>query len=425
MQKTAVAGFGCAGYHAVRSMREHGYQGEIDVYTDTQWAPANPMLTTYYICGKLRREATLPFGAIEELSQKYNFHIITTSVQKVLSEEKAVLLQDGKTQYYDQILISTGARAFVPPIPGHEGERVFSMRTIEDADHVRKILEGREIKRAVVVGASMVGIKLVELLYARGIHCTLVDMAPYIFPLAAVPCVAAEIERRLTGMGVELAFSKALKAIEEDGQRVVFADGERISCDMVLMCIGTRANTEIADENIKVNRGIVVDKRMRTNMQDIYCAGDCSEGCNLQTGDNQIIGIWDNAARQGETAGANMAGVVKEYEGNMLHNITHFMGMDFIGFGDVKSEGEEFLYENKEKGETFVIRVKDNKPVCMNFLDSYGASGVLKAYMINKFGGAGRQMDSVSKVRLLNEGIPEKLINFLESNGQEEDEWEK
>ena len=160
-------------------------------------------------------------------------------------------------------------------------------------------------------------------------------------------------------------------------------------------------------------------------MQDIYCAGDCSEGCNLQTGDNQIIGIWDNAARQGETAGANMAGIVKEYEGNMLHNITHFMGMDFIGFGDVKSEGEEYLYENKEKGETFVIRIKDNKPVCMNFLDSYGASGVLKAYMINKFGGEGRELDSVSKVRLLSEGIPEKLIDLLESNSQEENGWEK
>lgn len=424
MQKTAVAGFGCAGCHAVKSMREHGYQGEIDVYTDTQWAPANPMLTTYYICGKLRREATLPFGDIEELSRKYNFNIITTSVQKVLSEEKAVLLKNGKTQYYDQILISTGARAFVPPIPGHKGSHVFSMRTIEDADLVKKILDGKEIKRAVVVGASMVGIKLVELLYARGIHCILVDMAPYIFPLSAVPCVAAEIERRLTDMGIELAFSKTLKAIEEEGQRVIFADGESISCDMVLMCIGTRANTELADEKLKVNRGIVVDKRMRTNMQGIYCAGDCSEGCNLQTGSNQIIGIWDNAARQGETAGANMAGAVKEYEGNMLHNITHFMGMDFISFGDVKGEGEEFLYENKEKGEKFVIRIKDNVPVCMNLLDSYGASGVLKAYMINKFGGEGRELDSVSRVRLLNEGIPGKLISILERNSREGNEWE-
>ena len=154
-------------------------------------------------------------------------------------------------------------------------------------------------------------------------------------------------------------------------------------------------------------------------MPDIYCAGDCSEGCNIQTGENQIIGIWDNAARQGETAGANMAGAVEEYEGNMLHNITHFMGMDFIGYGDVRAEGEEFVYENEGKGEKFVVCIKDHVPVCMNFLDSYGASGVLKAYMIRKFGGEGRELDAVARVRLLNEGVPRKLVSLLVDNSWE------
>ena len=242
------------------------------------------------------------------MAEKYNFHALTEPVEKVLSKEKALLLKNGSIRHYDQILISTGARAFVPPIPGADCKNVFSMRTVQDAELVKSVLEKEEIKSAVVVGASMVGIKLVELFYARGIKCTLVDMAPAIFPVSAVPCIAEDIENRLKNMGVDLAFSKALQRIEEvNGRRsVVFADGEHIECDMVMMCIGTRANTQVADENIAVNRGIVVDMGMRTNMQDIYCAGDCSEGNNLQTGETQIIGIWDNAARQGETAGANI-----------------------------------------------------------------------------------------------------------------------
>lgn len=413
MLRTAIVGFGCAGYHAVKSMREHGYQGKIDVYTDSQWAPANPMLTTYYVYGKLQREATLPFGALNELSKKYQFEVILAPVQKILSEEKAVLIKDMPARRYDQILIATGARAFVPPIPGYDGKRVFCMRTMEDAEAVKRMLEQEDIKSAVVIGASMVGIKLVELFHDRDVHCTLVDMAPCIFPVSAVPCIAAEIEKRLEDIGVDLAFSKFLQAVEDQGQKVVFADGSSILCDMVVMCIGTRANTQVADEKIEVCRGITVDKRMRTNMPDIYCAGDCSEGYNLQTGENQIIGIWDNAARQGETAGANMAGVPKEYEGNMLHNITHFMGMDFIGYGDVRSEGEEYVYENKKKGEKFVVRMKNNVPVCMNFLDSYGASGVLKSYMLHKLGGEGRELDAVARVRMLNEGIPQQLISIL------------
>ena len=413
--KTAVVGFGCAGYHGVKSLREHGYEGDIDVYSDSDWAPANPMLTTYYIYGKLQKEGTLPFGTMKDLAEKYNFHALTEPVEKVLSKEKALLLKNGSIRHYDQILISTGARAFVPPIPGADCKNVFSMRTVQDAELVKSVLEKEEIKSAVVVGASMVGIKLVELFYARGIKCTLVDMAPAIFPVSAVPCIAEDIENRLKNMGVDLAFSKALQRIEEvNGRRsVVFADGEHIECDMVMMCIGTRANTQVADENIAVNRGIVVDMGMRTNMQDIYCAGDCSEGNNLQTGETQIIGIWDNAARQGETAGANMAGKPTVYHGNMLHNITHFMGMDFIGYGDVRSQGEEFVYENRERGQKFVVRMKDNVPVCMNFLDSYGASGVLKSYMIQKIEGKEKGISPVARVRMIREGIPEQLVELL------------
>lgn len=414
-QKTAVVGFGCAGYHAVKAMREHGYQGEIDVYTDTAWTPGNPMLTTYYIYGKIGREGTRPFGTIGEIQKKYPFHIESVMVKKVLSEEKAVLTDGGEKRFYDQILIATGARAFVPPVPGADGRNVYSMRTMDDAMLVKEALEAGTIRSAVVVGASMVGIKLVELFHAKGIKCTLADMAAGIFPVSAVPRIADEIEQRLKNMGVDLAFSKALQSIEDRNgmKQVVFADGKSISCDMVMMCIGTRANTQVADGKIMVNRGIVADTSMRTNMPDIYCAGDCCEGVNLQTGQTQIIGIWDNAARQGRTAGANMAGVKTVYPGNLLHNITHFMGMDFIGYGDVKSEGEEFVYENKEKGQKFVVIVKDGVPVCMNFLDSYGASGVLKSYMLGKLAGRKEGLSPVARVRMIREGVPEKLIDLL------------
>ena len=418
-QRTAVVGFGCAGFHAVKAMREHGYEGAIDVYTDSGWAPANPMLTTYYIYGKLPKEGSLPFGTLEELAAQYRFRALVDPVKRVLSREKGLLLESGEVRGYDRILISTGAGAFVPPIPGADGARVFVMRTIEDAEAVKQALEAGEIGRAVVVGASMVGIKLVELLHARKVKCTLADMAPGIFPVSAVPGVAREIERRLERMGVDLAFSKGLSAIEEDhgALNVVFADGEKIPCDAVMMCIGTRANTGVADEGIAVNRGIVVDTGMRTSAPDIYSAGDCCEGNNLQTGKTQIIGIWDNAARQGTTAGINMAGGDSVYDGNMLHNITHFMGMDFIGYGDVRAEGTDHVYEDRERGQMFAVRLRDGVPVCMNLLDSYGASGVFKSYMLQKIGGKPGGLSPVARVRMIREGVPEKLIELL-TDGQ-------
>jgi len=91
---------------------------------------------------------------------------------------------------------------------------------------------------------------------------------------------------------------------------------------------------------VTVNKGIVVDHDMQTSVPGIYAAGDCCEGEELQSNTSMIIGLWANAAHQGATAGANMAGGKAEFDGNFLHNITHFMGMDFVGFGDVRTQGE-------------------------------------------------------------------------------------
>ncbi len=413
--KTAIVGFGCAGYHGAKALRKHGYQGEIDVYTDTLWVPANPMLTTYYVGGKLDKEGTLPFGRPEDIAKRYDLKIGEERVKKLISEERKLLFESGETKVYDQILISTGALPFMPSIPGIFCKNVFPMRTMEDAEQLKVVLENEKIQHAVVVGASMVGIKMVELFHMRGIKCTLVDMASVIFPVSAVPIVAHEIERRLKHVGVEFMFGKSLREIREmNGKRqVVFSDGGSIACEVVMMCIGTRANTKIVDDDIHINRGIVVDSTMKTNIPGIYAAGDCCEGINLMTGETQTIGIWDNAARQGETAGANMAGKHTIYQGNILHNITHFMGMDFISYGDVRAVGDDYFYENKEKRQMFFVRVNNRKPVCMNFIDSYGASGVLKAYMLRKLDGSREGLSSIERVRMIKEGIPEPMIDCL------------
>ena len=127
---------------------------------------------------------------------------------------------------------------------------------------------------------------------------------------------------------------------QEDGQKIaVLTDGSRIPADIVGLCIGTRAITDPVKDEVAIVRGITVNDHMETSVPGVYAAGDCCEGNNLESGQNQIIGLWANANRQGETAGANMAGQDVAYHGNILHNITHFMNMDFIGFGDNRLTG--------------------------------------------------------------------------------------
>ena len=99
-----------------------------------------------------------------------------------------------------------------------------------------------------------------------------------------------------------------------------------------------------------IDRGIVVDERMHTSAPDIFAAGDCCQGNNMQSGQTQIIGLWANAGVQGRVAGRNMAGAADETDGNILHNITHFLDMDFIGLGDNRLTGDTYTYTSRNKG---------------------------------------------------------------------------
>lgn len=418
MQRTAIIGFGCAGFHAAKSMREHGYDGEIHIYSNTDAPPANPMLTTYYVTGALAYEGMFPFGALDVLQEEYGLIIHRNEpVVSLDSAQRKLTLRDGRTAFFDHVVLATGASALVPPIPGVERPGVFCMRTGEDAARLRERLD-QGVRSAVVIGASMVGIKLVELLHKRGISVTLADMAPHIFPTAALPEVAAEIEDRLTAQGISLCFSRPIEAIEgaENGLEVCLGGGQRLPCDIALLFIGTRANTQLADDGIRVGRGIVVNDRMETSAPGIYAAGDCCEGNNLLTGQTQIIGLWDNAARQGETAGANIAGVQPSasYPGNITHNITHFMDMDFIGLGDIRMHGERRTFPLPGRRGRVDLVVQNGRMVCVNILDQYRISGVLKHFLLKSLTEPGAELRPTALGRLEREHVPHALIDYLE-----------
>lgn len=411
----AVVGFGTAGYHAVKTIREYDADGEIDVYSNTERAPYNPMLTTYYAFGKLEFDGLFPFGDLETIQKEVSFHLRKETVKKVHAQEHTVETEQG-TETYDRILISTGARAFAPPVKGLEPEDAFLMRTVEDSIRFKERLKKQDVKHAVVIGASMAGIKVVEVLHKFGIETWLLDLAKNIFPLAAYPEVSAEIEKRVEAQGVHLKFGATIDHMEvEDGQKTaVLTDGSRVPADIVGLCIGTRAITETVQDEVAVGRGIIVDDHMRTSVPGIFAAGDCCEGNNIESGQTQIIGLWANANHQGETAGANMAGQDVAYKGNILHNITHFMNMDFIGFGDNRLTGDVLEYGSLE-GSLYVRLVLDGKRIVgANILDNYRISGIIKNYMLRLFAGEEFTLPDYQRAMLVKAGLSETFIDEIE-----------
>ena len=421
-KRYAIIGFGCAGYQALTALRESDMEAEIHIFSDLGEPPANPMLTTYYAAGRLPYEALFPFGSLEDIERRYS-PVLHMDTPVTAMDAGARTIRCGEEAFgpFDGILLATGADPVVPPLGVTPGGRVLCMRTVADARLLRERLGDGTVKSVTVIGGSMVGIKIVELCQEAGLACTLADMAERIFPLAAFPDVSAEIERRLMEKGVKLRFGSAVTSAEEMADHVttVFADGEPVVSDLLVLCIGTRARTALAREaGLEVGRGIVVNDSMETSVPGIYAAGDCCEGRNIMTGGHQIIGLWANAAYQGQTAGHCMAGDPTVFSGNILHNITHFMGMDFISFGDVNATGEVHTIGKPTDPRYVKAVVSGGEIRCINLLDSYHISGVIKNYIMNRFTGNKALLPAALRGLLAREGFTDEFLTLFEGGEQ-------
>jgi len=416
MSRFAIIGFGCAGVHALQAIRAAGCDAQVDVYSDTQLPPYNPMLTTYYVKGAIPYEGLFPFGSLEALQEKLRFQLMGPCAPGgVDAAARTVRGEDGEVRTYDKLLVSTGARAFVPPVGSLPERRVFAMRSVDDAVRLKETLEAGRLKRVLVIGASMVGIKIVELLWEKGIEIVFSDLAGHIFPTAAFEATSQRIEDQLRAKGIELRFGVTAAEAEEKDDRahIRFSDGSETVVDAVVTCIGTRtALACLKPETVQVNRGVVVDDHMATSAQGVFAAGDCCEGRDLSLDGTRIIGLWANAVCQGETAGKNMAGTDCAYPGNMLHNITHFMGMDFVSFGDKSQPGERKVF--LDRGDQYVeATVQDGHIRCVNLLNLFRNSGVVKDFMLRALYPHEEPLKPQEWAVLLKSGLPKELIELL------------
>ena len=418
MKKIAIIGFGGAGYNAAREVRRRDAEAVIDVYSDTDIGPYNPMLTTYYVKGAIPYDALFPFGDLETIQQELDLRVLTgRPVTGLVPEEKKILF-DGGEAVYDEILISTGASTVMPPIPGLDLPGVFKMRTAQDAVELKRRLDGGEIRSGLVIGASWVGIKIVEDLVERDIPCTLVDGAEWMFCVAAFRETALRAQKDLESKGVRVACGQMLGHIEReaDGRlTAVMQGGGRFTADTVAVCIGVRMNTGfLRDSGIAMNRGVLVDSHMRTNYEGIYAAGDCCEAVDIQSGTHRNIGVWFNANKQGAVAGANMAGGREAFDANVLVNLARYLDYDFISIGDVSACGPEDEVYEYEDARYYIRAVRGGKDIrCINMIGSADSNGVVKNAFIKAIENPEAELDIQTICFLRKRGFPDGFINFL------------
>ncbi|HMC37275.1 MAG TPA: FAD-dependent oxidoreductase, partial [Actinomycetota bacterium] len=306
-QRFVIVGAALTGGTAAVTLRHQGFEGSLTVIGSELHLPyERPPLSKAFLRGEAPFEDALvrPEGFYKDSDVELRLGTTATAVDP---HAKRVTLADGEQLPYDRLLLATGARNRHFPIPGLDLEGVHSLRTVDESEAIRKeISPGR---RAAVVGMGFIGSEVAASLRQRGVEVTAVDGGSV--PLERI--LGEPVGRVLEGIhrdnGVQLLFNDRLAAIEGHGrvERVRTAAGRTIECEFAVLGLGVEPVTELAaSAGVEVDNGIVVDERCRTNVPDIYAAGDVANHYHPVFRRRMRTEHWLNARRQGRAAALSM-----------------------------------------------------------------------------------------------------------------------
>ena len=232
---------------------------------------------------------------------------------------------------YDACILATGASPIVPPLPGMDLEGVFKLRTPDDAIGLRDYVKSTQARRAVVVGGGFIGLEAAENLQAQGLTVTVVDLASQIMPNIFDPEMAEYVKRHLQSKGIRVLTGNPLEAILGSGRVDAVKTGMgTLSADVVVLSIGIKPNTAfLADSGIELFKGtVVVDEHLRTNLPDVYAAGDCALVKNRLTGAPQWSAMGSSANYEGRTLAQLLGGAEVRYPGALGTGVVKLPGLN-------------------------------------------------------------------------------------------------
>lgn len=233
---------------------------------------------------------------------------------------KIVHVETGQEEYrdYDICILAVGASSVMPDLPGIHLPGVFKMRTPDDAQGLKDWIREKQVRRAAVAGGGFIGLEIAENLQRLGIEVTVADLAPQILPNVFDREMADHVKKHLQKKGMHILTGTGIREIlGTDRAEGILTDTGRIQADVVIMSVGIRPNTAfLQDSGIEMFKGtILVDDQMRTNLPDVYAAGDCVMVKNRITGKRQWSAMGSSANYEGRTLAQILGGASKTYPG--------------------------------------------------------------------------------------------------------------
>ncbi|MDR1117367.1 MAG: FAD-dependent oxidoreductase [Oscillospiraceae bacterium] len=343
--KYVIIGNSTAAVGCVEGIRSADKTGEIVMISNEVHHTYSRPLISYLISGKTDRER-MKYRP-DSFCEDNGCSLITgETVVKIDAENREVLLADGSRIAYGKLLVATGSAPFIPPAPGYDGvESKFTFMSLDDAEALAAAVTPES--RVLIVGAGLIGLKCAEGIHEKVGSITVVDLADRILPSILDSTGSEIVKRHIEEKGVSFILGDS--AAEFKGNTAVLKSGRELAFDILVTAVGVRPNVSLVkDAGGAVGRGIAVDSMSRTDLENVYAAGDCTECYDISAEERRVLALLPNAYIQGYTAGVNMAGGEARFDNAIPMNAIGFFGLHMITAGSYAGESYERIKDGKE-----------------------------------------------------------------------------
>lgn len=343
MKNFVIIGNSAAGIAAAEAIRDKDRDSRITIISDEDYNAYCRCLISYFLAGDVPEEK-LAYRP-ESFYKENNLDLILNKkAAKVEPKKNKVVFEDKTSIGYDALLIATGASAKFPPeLKALKKRGVFGFRTIKDAKEILGLLPVSST--SCVLGGGLIGLKAAYGLLKRKQEIKVIVKSGFVLSQMLDEKGAGFFTKRFQEAGVEIMTGRDIVEILGNGdlKAIRLDTGKVIACSILIIGKGVSPNTDLIKETrIDADKGILVDKYMKTNVPNIFAAGDVAQAFDLVYKNSAVNALWPNAVEQGRIAGFNMAGQDIEYGGSMSMNSIEFFNLSAISMGITRPGGPEF-----------------------------------------------------------------------------------
>ncbi|HCM90734.1 MULTISPECIES: FAD-dependent oxidoreductase [Vagococcus] len=308
----------------------------------------------YYVSDEIEDRSKLLVQTPQSLKARFNLDVrVKSEVVAIDSASKKIMVKTDTDTYelsYDQLVLSPGAKPFIPLLPGMEtAENIFTLRNVPDVDRIVSAIDQLKPKKAAVIGAGFIGLEMAESLTKRGIEVTIIEMAPHVLPTVDSE-MAAFAYQELVRNDLSVLTSTSVVAIENKGKTLVLDNDKKIETELIILSVGVRPENSLAESagiELGMRGGILVDGSYETSVKDIYAVGDAIIVKHHITGEDTMIALASPANRQGRQVADILAGIDRKNRGSLGTAIVRIFDQSVASTGLTERQLKMLNYDFK------------------------------------------------------------------------------